>query len=76
MMVAAIVSVFAGDSADTVSRVLQLSLIFLAMAVLGMGTWAAVDADSTRLLQSPLHTRCLNQLLALLLLASTWLAMA
>lgn len=75
MMAVAVVSVFAAGSADKATRVLQLSLIFLAMALAGMSAWAVLGAGSARLLQSPQRMQRFNQSLALLLFASTWLAL-
>lgn len=75
MMAVAVVSVFAAGSADNAVRVAQLSLIFLLMALPCMSAWALLGAGSTRLLQSPQRVRRFNQLLAILLLVSTWLAL-
>ena len=75
MMAIAVVSVFAAGSADKAARVAQLSLIFLLMTLPCMSTWALLGAGSTRLLQSPQRVRRFNQLLAILLLVSTWLAL-
>jgi len=74
MMAVAVVSVFAAGSADKAARVVQLSLIFLLMALPCMSAWALLGVGSARLLQSPRRMQRFNQLLALLLLASTWLA--
>lgn len=75
MMAVAVVSVFAADSEDKVARVLQLSLIFLLLAIPSMSAWALLGVGSARLLQSPQRLRTFNQALALLLLVSTWLAL-
>lgn len=75
MMAVAVVSVFAADSPDKVARVAQLSLIFLLMALPSMSAWALLGAGSARLLQSPKHMQRFNQVLALLLFVSTWLAL-
>lgn len=75
MMAVAVVSVFAAGSADKVARVLQLSLIFLLLAIPSMSAWALLGVGSVRLLQSPQRLRYFNQALALLLLVSTWLAL-
>lgn len=75
MMAVAVVSVFAAGSADKALRVLQLSLIFLLLAVPSMTAWALLGAGSARLLQSPQRMKRFNQMLALLLFASTWLAL-
>ena len=75
MMAVAVVSVFAAGSADKALRVLQLSLIFLLLAVPSMTAWALLGAGSARLLQSPRRMKRFNQALALLLFASTWLAL-
>jgi threonine/homoserine/homoserine lactone efflux protein len=75
MMAVAVVSVFAAGSADKALRVLQLSLIFLLLAVPSMTAWALLGAGSARLLQSPRRMQRFNQVLALLLFASTWLAL-
>ena len=75
MMAVAVVSVFAAGSADKAVRVAQLSFIFLLMTLPCMSVWALLGAGSTRLLQSPQRVRRFNQLLAILLLASTWLAL-
>ncbi|MDG9922636.1 MULTISPECIES: LysE family translocator [unclassified Pseudomonas] len=75
MMAVAVVSVFAAGSADKALRVLQLSLIFLLLAVPSMTAWALLGTGSARLLQSPQRMTRFNQMLALLLFASTWLAL-
>jgi len=75
MMAVAVVSVFAAGSADKALRVAQLSFVFLLMTLPCMSVWALLGAGSARLLQSPQRVRCFNQLLAILLLASTWLAL-
>ena len=75
MMAVAVVSVFAAGSADKALRVLQLSLIFLLLALPSMTAWALLGAGSARLLQSPQRMKRFNQALALLLFASTWLAL-
>jgi len=75
MMAVAVVSVFAAGSADKAVRVAQLSLVFLLMTLPCMSVWALLGAGSARLLQSPQRGRRFNQLLAILLLASTWLAL-
>ncbi|WP_043311529.1 LysE family translocator [Pseudomonas sp. ML96] len=75
MMAVAVVSVFAAGSEDKVARVLQLSLIFLLLAIPSMSAWALLGVGSARLLQSPQRLRTFNQALALLLLVSTWLAL-
>ncbi|WP_313220906.1 LysE family translocator [Stutzerimonas nitrititolerans] len=75
MMAVAVVSVFAAGSADKALRVAQLSLVFLLMTLPCMSVWALLGAGSARLLQSPQRVRRFNQLLAILLLASTWLAL-
>lgn len=75
MMAVAVVSVFAADSTDKALRVAQLSLIFLLMALPCMTVWALLGAGSTRLLQAPERVRRFNQALALLLFASTWMAL-
>lgn len=75
MMAVAVVSVFAVGSADKAVRVAQLSLVFLLMTLPCMSAWALLGAGSARLLQSPQRVRRFNQLLAILLLASTWLAL-
>lgn len=74
MMAVAVVSVFAAGSADKVARVLQLSLIFLLLAIPSMSAWALLGVGSARLLQSPQRLCRFNQALALLLFVSTWLA--
>lgn len=75
MMAVAVVGVFAVGAPDRSARVMQLSLIFLLMALPCMSLWAMLGAGSARLLRSPRRLRWLNRLLALLLLASTWLAL-
>ncbi|MHB0805315.1 LysE family translocator [Stutzerimonas nitrititolerans] len=75
MMAVAVVSVFAAGSADKAVRVAQLSFIFLLMTLPCMSVWALLGAGSARLLQSPQRVRRFNQLLAILLMASTWLAL-
>ncbi|WP_313314246.1 LysE family translocator [Stutzerimonas nitrititolerans] len=75
MMAVAVVSVFAAGSADKALRVAQLSFVFLLITLPCMSVWALLGAGSARLLQSPQRVRRFNQLLAILLLASTWLAL-
>ncbi len=75
MMAVAVVSVFAAGSADKALRVAQLSFVFLLMTLPCMSAWALLGAGSARLLQSPQRVRRFNQLLTILLLASTWLAL-
>ncbi|MBB2494905.1 LysE family translocator [Aquipseudomonas ullengensis] len=75
MMAVAVVSVFAAGSDDKAARVLQLSLIFLLLAVPSMSAWALLGVGSARLLQSPQRMQRFNQALALLLFISTWLAL-
>ncbi|MBD9414644.1 LysE family translocator [Pseudomonas sp. PDM16] len=75
MMAVAVVSVFAAGSEDKAARVLQLSLIFLLLAVPSMTAWALLGAGSARLLQSPKRMQRFNQALAVLLFVSTWLAL-
>ena len=75
MMAVAVVSVFAADSVDKAVRVAELSFFFLLMTLPCMSAWALLGAGSARLLQSPQRVRRFNQLLAILLLASTWLAL-
>lgn len=74
VMAAAVVGVFAGQQ-DNSARVLQLSLVFLLMALPCMTTWALLGVGSARWLQSPQSLRRFNQVLAGLLLASAWIAM-
>ncbi|CAG8863810.1 Homoserine/homoserine lactone efflux protein [Pseudomonas fluorescens] len=74
LMAVAVIGVFAGHQ-DNSARVLQLSLIFLLMALPCMTVWALLGVGSARWLQSPQRLRRFNQLLALLLLASAWMAM-
>lgn len=75
MMAVAVVGVFAVGAPDRSARVMQLSLIFLLMALPCMSLWAMLGAGSARLLCSPRRLCWLNRSLALLLLASTWLAL-
>lgn len=74
LMAVAVIGVFAGDQ-DSSARVLQLSLIFLLMALPCMTVWALLGVGSARWLHSPQRLRRFNQVLALLLLASAWMAM-
>lgn len=75
MMAVAVVGVFTVGAPDRSARVMQLSLIFLLMALPCMSLWAMLGAGSARLLRSPRRLCWLNRSLALLLLASTWLAL-
>lgn len=75
MMAVAVVSLFAADSTDKATQVLQLSLLFLLVALLCTSVWALLGTGSARLLQSPRRVQRFNRLLALLLFASTWLAL-
>ncbi|WP_437269841.1 LysE family translocator [Stutzerimonas balearica] len=75
MMAVAVVGVFTAGAPDRSARVMQLSLIFLLMALPCMSLWAMLGAGSARLLRSPRRLCWLNRSLALLLLASTWLAL-
>lgn len=74
MMAVAVIGVFAGQQ-DNSARVLQLSLVFLLMALPCMTAWALLGVGSARWLQSPQRLRRFNQVLAGLLLASAWSAM-
>lgn len=74
MMAVAVIGVFAGHQ-DNRARVLQLSLVFLLMALPCMTAWALLGVGSARWLQSPQRLRRFNQVLAGLLLVSAWLAM-
>ncbi|MDF2489014.1 MAG: LysE family transporter [Pseudomonas sp.] len=74
MMAVAVTGVFAGQQ-DNSARMLQLSLVFLLMALPCMTAWALLGVGSARWLQSPQRLRRFNQVLAGLLLASAWSAM-
>lgn len=74
MMAIAVIGVFAGQQ-DNSARVLQLSLVFLLMALPCMTAWALLGVGSARWLQSPQRLRRFNQVLAGLLLGSAWTAM-
>jgi len=75
MMAVAVVGVFTAGAPDRSARGMQLSLIFLLMALPCMSLWAVLGAGSARLLCSPRRLCWLNRSLALLLLASTWLVL-
>src|SRR5690606_10450303 len=75
MMAVPVVSVFAAGCADEALRVGQLSFVFLLVPRPCMSVWALRGAGSAGLLQSPQGVRGFTRLLAILLLASTGLAL-
>lgn len=72
MMALAVVSVFAGHDADVSHRVLLLSLVFLAVSIPCMGTWAVLGAGAARFIRSPKTMKRFERLMALALLVSAW----
>lgn len=74
LMAMAVIGLFNSADADPLQHMLKLSLLFLLIALPCMTTWALMGVGSARLLRSPQQVRRLNQLLALLLIASAWLA--
>lgn len=75
MMALAVVSVFAGTSADRQVQTLCLSLVFFLVSVPCMGTWALLGAGSARWIRSSNRLKHFNQAMALLLLGSAWLSL-
>ncbi len=74
LMAVAVLGVFSSASANPLQDRLQLALLFLLIALPCMTSWALMGVGSARLLRSPQKARRFNQLLALLLIASAWLA--
>ncbi|MBA1200587.1 LysE family translocator [Pseudomonas capeferrum] len=76
MMALAVLTVFAGSDADRVTRILWLSLIFFAVSIPCMTTWALLGRGAARWCRSPTQMRRFNQAMGLLLLVSAGLAFA
>ena len=72
MMALAVVSVFAGDGADSSHRVALLSLLFFVVSLPCMTTWALLGAGAARLIRSPRHMKRFERLMAVVLAASAW----
>lgn len=75
MMALAVTSVFAGTDADRTLRVLYLSLAFFVVAIPCMSAWAFAGVGAATFIRSAIHMRRFNRLMAVLLLASTWLTL-
>lgn len=75
MMALAVTSVFAGHDADRTLRVLYLSLAFFAVAIPCMTAWAFAGVGAAAFIRSARNMQRFNRLMALLLLASTWLTL-
>ncbi|MFI8480235.1 LysE family translocator [Pseudomonas sp. NPDC078700] len=74
MMAVAVVSVFVGEG-DKRMQVMLLSLIFLLTSLPCMTLWALLGQGSARVFRSPQGLKRMNQILALMLLASAWMPM-
>ncbi|MFF7707741.1 LysE family transporter [Pseudomonas sp. NPDC007930] len=74
MMALATVSVFAAHHPSPALRVAQLALVFFVVSLPCLGCWAALGAGSARWLGSARAVQRMNQLLAILLLISSWAA--
>jgi threonine/homoserine/homoserine lactone efflux protein len=75
MMALAVVSVFAGTDADRTVRVIYLSLAFFLISIPCMSAWAWLGASAAKFCKSASSMQRFNQVMALLLLASTWLTL-
>lgn len=75
MMALAVTSVFAGHDADRTLRVLYLSLAFFVVAIPCMTAWAFAGIGAATFIRSATNMQRFNRLMALLLLASTWLTL-
>jgi threonine/homoserine/homoserine lactone efflux protein len=75
MMALAVVSVFAGTDADRTVRVIYLSLAFFMISIPCMSAWAWLGASAAKFCKSASSMQRFNQVMALLLLASTWLTL-
>ena len=75
MMALAVVSVFAGTDADRTARVIYLSLAFFLISIPCMSAWAWLGASAAKFCTSASSMQRFNQVMALLLLASTWLTL-
>jgi threonine/homoserine/homoserine lactone efflux protein len=75
MMALAVVSVFAGAEIDRTTRVLWLSLAFFAISIPCMTVWAFLGRGAARFCRSAVAMGRFNRVMALLLLASTWLTL-
>jgi threonine/homoserine/homoserine lactone efflux protein len=73
MMALAVVSVFAGNDADRTMRVVHLSLIFFLIAIPCEIVWAYLGAGAAKFCSSATGMKRFNQVMAVLLLVSTWL---
>lgn len=74
MMALATVSVFAAHHPSPALRVAQLALVFFVVSVPCLGCWALLGAGSATWLRSPRAVQRMNQLLAVLLVVSSWAA--
>lgn len=75
IMALAVVSVFAGAEIDRTTRVLWLSLAFFAISIPCMTVWAFLGRGAARFCRSAVVMGRFNRVMALLLLASTWLTL-
>ncbi|MCS3466726.1 threonine/homoserine/homoserine lactone efflux protein [Pseudomonas sp. JUb42] len=75
MMALAVTSVFAGHDADRTLRVLYLSLAFFAVAIPCMTAWAFAGVGAATFIRSAKSMQRFNRVMALLLLASTWMTL-
>ncbi|MDB6141418.1 MAG: rhtB 2 [Pseudomonas sp.] len=73
MMALAVVSVFAGTEADRSMRVVYLSLTFFLIAIPCQMAWAYLGASAAKFCTSATGMKRFNQVMAVLLLVSTWL---
>ena len=72
MMAVAMVSIFA-DGSDKTMRLVVLSLVFLLVSLPCMTLWALLGVGSKRAFGSEQALKCMNRVLAFLLLVQAWL---
>jgi len=75
MMALAVVSVFAGTDADRTLRVAYLSLLFFLISIPCLIAWAYLGVSAAKFCRSASSMQRFNQVMAVLLLASTWLTL-
>lgn len=75
MMALAVVSVFAGTDADRTMRIMYLSLAFFLISIPCMSAWAYLGVSAAKFCRTANGLKRFNQVMALLLLASTWLTL-
>ncbi|HEY0286966.1 MAG TPA: LysE family translocator [Pseudomonas sp.] len=75
MMALAVVSVFAGTDIDRMMKVMWLSLAFFLISIPCMTVWAYLGVSAARFCRSAISMKRFNQVMAVLLLLSTWLTL-